>query len=103
MLRVFSPTASFIISTLLLTACGGGGGGGSSGGTGLVSFGITDSPVTDAQNVVVSFDCLELKSANSGRITFEFDPPEKIDLLQLQGNEFAKLITDELVPSGQYQ
>ena len=106
MMRVFKLMAYAIFALLiafLLAACGGGGGGGSSGGTGLVSFAITDSPVTDAQNVVVSFDCLELKSANSGRITFEFDPPEKIDLLQLQGNEFAKLITDELVPSGQYQ
>jgi len=89
MMRIFKLMAYAIFALLiafLLAACGGGGGGGSSGGTGLVSFGITDSPVTDAQNVVVSFDCLELKSANSGRITFEFDPPEKIDLLYREMN-----------------
>jgi len=108
-MRIFNYLANsivFIIVSLSLTAClsGGGGGGSSSGsGTGQVSFAITDSPVYDAQNVVVSFDCLELKSANNGRRIFTFDPVKQIDLLQLQGNEFAQLISDELVPSGPYQ
>ncbi len=94
-----------ITMVFLLTACLGGGGGGSSSdgsGTGQVSFAITDSPVSDAQNVVVSFDCLELQPANSGRKMFTFNPIEQIDLLQLQGNEFSQLISNELVPSGQY-
>ncbi len=108
-MRVFKLIAyaiSITFVSLLLTACLSGGGGGSSSsgsGTGQVSFAITDSPVSDAQNVVVSFDCLELQSANSGRRIFTFDPVKKIDLLQLQGNEFAQLISDELVASGPYQ
>ncbi len=108
-MRVFKLMAYAIFITFvsfLLTACLSGGGGGSSSGgsgTGQVSFAITDSPVSDAQNVVVSFDCLELQSANSGRRIFTFDPVKQIDLLQYQGNEFAQLISDELVPSGPYQ
>ena len=62
---------------ILLTACLGGGGSSSDGsGTGQVSFAITDSPVSDAQNVVVSFDCLEIQPANGGRKMFTFNPIE---------------------------
>ena len=68
-----------------------------------VSFAITDSPVSDAQNVVVSFDGMELQSSSSGRITFMFNKVKQIDLLQLQGNEFDSLLNDATVPSGQYQ
>lgn len=68
-----------------------------------MSFAITDSPVSDAQNVVVSFDGMELQSSSSGRITFMFNKVKQIDLLQLQGNEFDSLLNDATVPSGQYQ
>lgn len=96
----------FSFVSFLFTACFSGGGGGSSSGgsgTGQVSFAITDAPVSNAQNVVVMFDCLELQHSSSGRIMFTFDPVRQIDLLQLQGNEFAQLISNEIVPSGQYQ
>jgi len=106
MMRVFKLMAYAIFALLiafLLAACGGGGGGSSGGGTGQVSFAITDSPVSDAQNVVVSFDGMELQSSSSGRITFMFNEVKQIDLLQLQGNEFDSLLNDATVPSGQYQ
>lgn len=106
MMRVFKLMAYAIFALLiafLLAACGGGGGGSSGSGTGQVSFAITDSPVSDAQNVVVSFDGMELQSSSSGRITFMFNEVKQIDLLQLQGNEFDSLLNDATVPSGQYQ
>ncbi|MDH3609594.1 MAG: DUF4382 domain-containing protein [Gammaproteobacteria bacterium] len=93
-----------LLSTFILTACGGGGGSSSGGsGTGQVSFAITDSPVSNAKNVVVSFNAMELQSANSGKVNFTFDEVQTIDLLQLQGNEFQSLLSEKTVPAGPYQ
>ncbi len=98
-------TGLFFIASILLTACGGGGGGGSSSsgpGTGEVSFAITDSPVSNAVSVVILVAGIELNPENGERISYTFDEPKSIDLLQLQGNEFEQLITDETVVAGKY-
>ena len=98
-------TILFFITSILLTACGGSGGGDSSSngpGTGEVSFAITDSPVSNAVSVVILVAGIELNPENGERISYTFDEPKSIDLLQLQGNEFEQLITDETVTAGKY-
>ncbi len=93
-----------LLSCFTFIACGGGGSSSSSGpGTGQVSFAITDSPVANAKNVVVSFDGMEIQHANGERTNFTFDEVKTIDLLQLQGNEFDSLLNEATVTAGRYQ
>lgn len=83
----------------LLAACGGGGG----GGTGKISMGVTDAPVDDADEVVVTFTGIELLGGPDGTKSFTFATPQQVDLLLQQGDQQFFLIQDEVVPAGVYQ
>lgn len=86
---------------LLLTACGGGGGG--NGGTGSLSLGVTDAPVDDADEVVVSFVGVELRNnADAVLESFTFAEPITVDLLEQQGDQQFFLIQGEELPVGVY-
>lgn len=83
----------------LLVACGGGGGAGSS----TLNLGIADGPVDSASSVVVSFTGVELQPAGGGgAVTFNFQSPKTIDLLQYQNGNAAALLTGVSVPAGDY-
>ena len=82
-----------------LVSCGSGGGDG--GATGILSVSVTDAPVDEADAVVVQFTGVEIQSAEGGRFDFDFDAPEQIDLLALQGGG-SVLILDETLPAGRY-
>lgn len=86
-----------------LVACGGGGGGNESG-NGSLSLGVTDAPVDHADAVVVSFIGVELLDAQGGvSRSFTLNPPRRVDLLGLQGDNQFFLIDDEPLPVGVYE
>src|SRR5262245_54022728 len=94
-----------IIVLGILAACGGGGST-SSGGPdpyGRLTLRITDSPVTSARRVVVEFTGLEIRPAGGGDPeVFDF-APRQIDLLALDGGGSEILLSDELLPAGEYE
>lgn len=98
--------AQYLIVTALsgLYACGGGSDGtATTEQTGSFSLALTDGPVDSANQVVVEFSGVSIKPANGEAIEFMFEEPRQIDLLQLQGNASAAIITDETVPAGEYE
>ncbi|MGB5491088.1 MAG: DUF4382 domain-containing protein [Woeseiaceae bacterium] len=93
---------------MTLAGCGGSGGSGvetgASNQTGFLSLGVSDGPVHSAQRVCIEFNDIEFKQAGSGETTvLTFAEPQKIDLLQFQGANAAPLITNEVMPAGDYE
>ncbi|HYJ42365.1 MAG TPA: DUF4382 domain-containing protein, partial [Steroidobacteraceae bacterium] len=71
---------------------------------GRLTLRITDSPVTEAERVVVQFTGLEIKPrAAADPEVFDFDAPRQIDLLALDGGGSEILLSDELLPAGEYE
>lgn len=91
-------------AALVLAACGGGGGS-STPATGQLSVGITDGPIDDAAEVVVTFTGIELQRTNGERVQIDFPSgsPKRIDLLKLQGGTTGELTNGAAVPAGEYQ
>ncbi|WP_291319195.1 DUF4382 domain-containing protein [Desulfonatronospira sp.] len=114
-------------AVMLLMACGGGGSGSGSGETGTLSLSITDSPVDDAEKVVVAFTGVELKHQDGDRKEFYFcevddndefegnnefkvqgqpctgeEYERKIDLLALHSGLSEELLGEEEVKAGRY-
>ncbi|BCO32918.1 hypothetical protein TspCOW1_30210 [Thiohalobacter sp. COW1] len=103
-----NPTTTHFHRTLLaglvavgLSACGGGGGS-DSGGTGSFSLSITDAPVDDVTEVVVTFTAVTLKPADGDAITITLDTPQSINLLDYQNGASVTLVDDEAVTAGDY-
>lgn len=93
---------SALATVIALSACGGGGGGSSSSNSsGELSLGITDGPVENASEVVVSFTSVELHGAEHKLI--EFDEAKTLNLLALQGEDRSLLLDGESLASGDYQ
>ena len=88
----------------ILAACGGGGSDTSdSPAFGRLTLRITDSPVTSAKRVVVEFTGLEIKPKGAeGPEVFDF-APRQIDLLALDGGGSEILLSEELLPAGEYE
>lgn len=84
-----------------LAACGGDGGS-NEAATGTVSIGLADAPVDGVQQVNITVTGVILQSADGDRITFDFDEPKDLNLLDLQDGNVAALINDEEVPAGKY-
>lgn len=87
-----------------LSACGGSGGA-SNNGSGMLSVGITDAPVDSAQAVVIHFNSVTVHG-DEGNIYHDLTDPDtglgrSIDLLALQGGQWAGLFDDE-IPAGHY-
>jgi len=86
-----------------LAACGGGGS--SSPDTqqfGRMTLRVTDSPVTSARRVVVEFTGVEVKARDGNTEVFDF-APRQIDLLALDGGGSEILLSDEMLPAGEYE
>lgn len=93
---------SALATVIVLASCGGGGGGSSSSNSsGELSLGITDGPVENASEVVVSFTSVELHGAEHKLI--EFDEAKTLNLLALQGEDRSLLLDGESLASGDYQ
>jgi len=91
---------------LMLSACGGGGG--SSSGSGSLSLGLTDGPVDDLEQVVVTFTEVIVHPANGGQ-DLTFDMTEggttsgmSVDLKTLGQGNSIRLLDDETLPAGHY-
>jgi hypothetical protein len=96
-----------IVLLAMLAACGGGGGSGDESDApqfGRLTLRITDSPVTEAERVVVQFTGLEIKPrAAAEPEVFDFSTPRQIDLLALDGGGSEILLSDEELPAGEYE
>ncbi|RBP26436.1 uncharacterized protein DUF4382 [Marinobacter pelagius] len=92
----------FAVSALAagIAACGGSSDGGTS--TGSVSVGLTDAPIDNADAVNIEVEALVLQSPEGDRLRYEFDFPQPLNLLELQGGAVEALIQDEEVPAGEY-
>ncbi len=92
---------SALAALIALTGCGGSSDSDSSNGNGELSLGITDGPVENASEVVVSFTSVELQGAE--RKLIEFDEAKTLNLLALQGEDRSLLLDGESIASGDYQ
>ena len=96
----------------LLAACGGGGSGSgssvdgndSSPGATKSSFtlSVTDAPIDDAAAVEMQFIEVRLRRKDGIWISFPFDNPKTIDLLELQGMLTSDLLADIPLGVGRY-
>jgi len=85
-------------SALVITGCGSSSSGSD---TGKLTLGLTDGPVENAEQVVVTFNAVELHGAENKTITF--DEPKAINLLAYQGEDRIVLLDDEVLQAGNYQ
>ena len=92
--------------TLMLSACGGGGD--SPSGSGSLSLGLTDGPVDDLDQVVVTFTEVIVHPAGGGQ-DLSFDMTEggttdgmSVDLKTLSQGNSIRLLEDEPLPAGDY-
>jgi hypothetical protein len=88
-----------LAAAALVNACGGGG----SPSTGSVDVGLTDMPVDNADQVVISVSGVAFKPAGSGPELVEDFTPRSIDLLQFQNGQTAILLQDTPMNAGRYQ
>lgn len=95
-------TVALAAAFLLLGACGGSGSNSATEGTGLLSLGVSDGPIHDAEKVCITFDSLEFKPKDGRSFVVNLDPATKVDLLDFQGANAAPLLTNEEVPAGEY-
>lgn len=90
---------------LLIASCGGSG---SAGGSGKLNLNITDAPIDEAAEVVVSLSGLSIKPADGPAIDINFEDPDgnpeikTIDLLSLQGANSLNILNDYVLASGNY-
>lgn len=74
----------------------------SGGDSGTLSLGITDAPVDSLQEVNINYTGITLKPANGDRIEIDFDEPKQLDMLTLQGDNAASLLSEQEVAAGEY-
>lgn len=101
----FSGALAVVVLLAMLAACGGGGSDDSSSQPqfGRINLAITDSPVTSAKRVVVQFTGLEIQQKGASQPeVFDF-APRQIDLLKLDGGGSEILLSDEVLPAGEYE
>jgi len=110
-MHTLSQIATLSLLTLSLAACSGGDGSSSSAGggrggaqTGFFSLSITDAPIDDAIEVWVQFDAIELKHSETEEpLTLPLNPSVQLNLLALQGQNTAEILSDETIPAGEYE
>ncbi|MGH8447304.1 MAG: DUF4382 domain-containing protein [Solimonas sp.] len=69
---------------------------------GRIDLQLVDSPYTDASEVVITITGVELNPHDDDRQTITFENPIRVDLLTLQNGQTQSLLSDERVPSGDY-
>ncbi len=84
----------------LVVAVAGCGGSGSDPKTGMISLGVSDGPISNANKVCVAFNQIEFKSG-SDLLTVEL--ADNVNLIEFQGANAAPLLFDYELPAGDYQ
>ncbi len=90
-----------ILGITIVAAALAGCGSSSGDGDGRFSLAVTDAPVDEAEEVVVTFTGVELQGGDEP-LSFTLDQPVALDLLTLQGDRSAFLVDGEPIPPGQY-
>jgi len=98
--RVGRTALASLAVVLLVSACGGGS---DSPATSSVQVSLTDTPIEDADNVVVSVSGVAFKPEGSAPEVVENFAPRSIDLLQYQNGRTAVLLQDTPMQAGRYQ
>lgn len=100
-----SWTIGVLATTVVVLAGCGGSGGEATNPTGFLSLGVSDGPVHSAQKVCIEFTEIEFKQAGSeDRTLLQFeDDPEKVNLLDFQGDEAMPIVVNQKMPAGQYE
>lgn len=94
------------IAAAVLVGCGGSDAtsGAVADSSGFFNLSISDGPIKDATKVCIKFDGVQLKKADEeAPISIDFDAPEVVNLLAHQGANSRSILTNELVPAGQYE
>lgn len=78
---------------LLLAACD----------EGRLTLSVADAPIDSAQQVVISFEAVELERSDGATEEFPFSPPLELDMTALQGGLSARLLDDVGIPTGDYR
>jgi hypothetical protein len=88
-------------TAVALAACGGGSSSGSGEKTGIISLGVSDGPVHDANKVCIAFNAVEFKGEGPSFA----EPLDDIifNLLNFQGDNVAPLLFNHELPAGDYQ
>lgn len=74
-----------------------------------VSFAVSDAPVDSAEEVVIAFDKLEFIQDSGASILVDVDNDQtgndyqQIDLLDFPGSDSALILTDRILPTGNYK
>ncbi|MGM0449925.1 MAG: DUF4382 domain-containing protein, partial [Pseudomonadota bacterium] len=71
-------------------------------GDGTLSLGLTDAPTQEFSAVNITVTGVELQPADGERVSFDFDEPKAINLLDYQNGESIALLEGEDIPAGDY-
>ncbi|MBK6452315.1 MAG: DUF4382 domain-containing protein [Proteobacteria bacterium] len=99
-IRLRRTVLASLAVVMLASACGGDGG---SSATSSVQVSLTDTPIEDADSVVVSVSGVAFKPEGSAPEVVENFAPRSIDLLQYQNGRTAILLQDTPMQAGRYQ
>ena len=99
-IRLGRTVLASLAAVMLASACGGGS---DSPATSSVQVSLTDTPIEDADNVVVSVSGVAFKPEGSAPEVVENFAPRSIDLLQYQNGKTAILLQDTPMQAGRYQ
>lgn len=69
---------------------------------GKLDLQITDAPYTDASQVVVTINRIRLQQHDGHHESFDLSPAKTVNLLQFNSGNFATLLNDQALPSGDY-
>lgn len=74
-----------------------------SSSTSKLTVNLTDAPIDEANNVYVSLSGVSLNYEDGGWVEYDFENPQKIDLLSLQSGNTLTLLDDIDVEPGSYR
>jgi len=96
-----SKLSVLLLTSLLLAGCSGDGPDLSTN-TASLTLTITDAPIDEANAVWIKFTGIELKPESDNPFSINFNTPQLINLMALQGSDFAFLLENKGISSGTY-